>query len=211
MSTANSFKQELGAELARALGPSFRFYKSRRELRRETDHGHESVVLAGSNKWSPLISVSFYFGVCFSAAAKIEKLLQSKPLAYYHIHQYSLNVRHMAGLGYEGPCTFEVDLTAPSPGLREDLARAVTGMAFPFFERFRDMRVARDALVANDWCLGGRTSWRHVLLLDAALHDLAHFRDWTKQTLTEFELQQARPLLQRLRENLGASAQASES
>jgi hypothetical protein len=53
-------------------------------------------------------------------------------------------------------------------------------MAYPFFDRFRELRAARDALASRDpWCFGAAGhSWCSLFLLDAALNDLQHFKDW---------------------------------
>src|SRR5437868_11304865 len=97
--TSPEFQRNLGANLANALGGQYRFFKSRLELRADAPDGHNVVILAGSTKYSPHISVDFYFGRHFAQAKLVEKRLGSHQF-YYHIQQLSLNRKHMAGLDY---------------------------------------------------------------------------------------------------------------
>jgi len=206
MSAAAKYRNELGAAVAERLGSDFKFYKSRQELRRKTSQGYDSIVLAGSSKFSPYISISFYFGVNFEKANAIEKkFLKGYEPAYYHIHQYSLNRNHMAGLNYQGPFTWEINIQDPKDILQE-LKAAIEGMAFPFFQRFGDLKVARDAKVDNNpWCLGGDISWHHILVMDIALNDIAHFNEW-KKTIKPFYAQQADARILKIASAVGATS-----
>jgi hypothetical protein len=191
MSAAEKYNVQLGEALAKELGSSFKFYRSRRELRRNSNEGHDSVILSGSNKFSPHISVSFYFGVNFAKARLVEKEIfgDANP-AYYHIHQYSLNRNHMIGLDYKGPFTWDINIQNP-PNILDEVKKAIEGMALPFFERFANLRDARNAKVKNDsWCLGGDIFWHHILAMDMALGDMAHFIEW-KKTIKPFYAEQA--------------------
>lgn len=100
MSAANDYLKKLAAELTGALGPDFKFFRSRCELQRKFAGGHHSVVLGGSTKWSPFLSVAFHFGVCFDEARKAEKALGYQP-TYYQIMYYSPN--GPAGWSTTGP------------------------------------------------------------------------------------------------------------
>ena len=197
MSDARHFQQHVGAQLATELGGTFKFYRSRLELRRSGAAGADVIVIAGSTKWSPLISLSFYFGRAFDQVRKIERALGIAGLPY-HVQQYSPNVRLMTGIGYAGPHTWEVDLGRQPADLVRELRAAIEGMAYPFFERFREPRDARDAIVTDDpWCFDGRGPfWRSVFLLDAALDDLAHFKSWSER-LEPFYAAQANQMLAR--------------
>jgi hypothetical protein len=106
----------------------------------------------------------------------------------------------MTGIDYAGSHTWEIDLTQPPSGLVGELKVAIQGMAYPFFERFREPRIARDAIASdNPWCFGGAGPfWRSLFLLDAALDDMGHFKSWSArlepfyaaqaaETLTQFE------------------------
>lgn len=187
---AHRFQQDVGADLAAELPGEFRFSRSLLELRRPAHRGADVIRLAGSAKWSPLISVNFYFGRSFDEAERVEKAL-GEPVRGCHIDQYSLNLGLMAGVEYAGPSSWDVDLRSPSRGLVRELKAAIEGMAFPFFERFRDPRAARDAIASNDsWCFGGPLSWRSLFFLDAALDDLGHFKSWSAR-LQPFDAAQA--------------------
>lgn len=191
MSTANAFQQNLGAEIAAQLGSTYKFFKSRLELRADVPEGHNVIVLSGSNKYSPYIEVSFYFGKNFAAVKRIEKLLGEHQF-YYHIQQYSPNRASLTGLPYTGPYTWSVDITKPTERLAAEMAQAINGIAGPFFSRFSEMRAARDAIATGDrWCFGGAGYWNQVLLLDLALGDLAHFESWSENLDTR-SLDQAR-------------------
>jgi hypothetical protein len=198
LSEARRFQQLIGTELAAEFAGDFRFYRSRLELRRTGDDGADVIILAGSAKWSPLISLSFYFGRSFDLVRQIEKQLGWSGLPY-HIQQYSLNLRHMSGIGYAGRHTWDIDLRQPPSDLAREIKAAIQGMAFPFFERFRELSAARDAIATDDpWCFGGRGPfWRSLFLMDAALDDLAHFRKWSER-LEPFYAAQAAEALARL-------------
>lgn len=197
MSEARRFKQQLGLELATELAGEFRFYRSCMEFRRPAHGGTDVIILGGSTKWSPGISLSFHFGRSFDAARSIEKEL-GWPRVPYQIFMYSPNLSSMKGMEYAGPHTWDVDLRRPPPNLARDVRAAIEGMACPFFERFRELRAARDAMASHDsWCFGGTGHfWRLLLLLDAALDDLPHFRTWSAQ-LDPFNAAQAAETLAR--------------
>jgi hypothetical protein len=182
VSEARRFQQQKGTELAAEFAGEFRFYRSRLELRRANGDGADVIILSGSTKWSPLISLSFYFGRSFDRIRQIEKQL-GLSTSPYHIQQYSLNLQHMIGIGYAGRHTWDIDLRQPPSGLAREMKAAIQGMAFPFFERFHQLSAARDAVASNDpWCFGARGhSWRSLFLLDTALGDLAHFRTWSER------------------------------
>jgi hypothetical protein len=176
--TSREFQRDLGAAVVDVLGGAYRFLKSRLELRAAAPGGHNVVVLAGYTKYSPRISVDFYFGRNFAAAKRIGKRLAVSQF-YYHIQQFSPNREHMSGLEYTGPYTWSVDICNPPSSLVAELAAAVRGIAVPFFERFVDIGAARDAIAASDpWCFGGKPCWRQLLLLDMAMNDLGHFEHW---------------------------------
>ncbi len=192
--TAPIFQKQLGAELAGLVKDEFTFLRSRLEFRRSAAGGSDIVILSGSSKWSPFISVSFYFGKNFDQVRALEKQHGGHPMPY-HIQQYSPNLRAMRGIDYHGPCTWEVDIEKPPENLASEILAGVRGMAEPFFARFSDLRAARDAIAADDsWCFGGQAFWRALLKLDAALGDLGHFREWSK-SLGPFESQQAAAML----------------
>jgi hypothetical protein len=119
-SAAMAFQQEVGAQLARALGPDYKFFRSRLELRKPCGDGFNVLVLSGYNKYSPFISLSFYFGRNFAKAKRIEKLLGPTTF-HYHIQQFSVNRNNMTGLVYEGPHTWSIDITKPMGSLLSEL------------------------------------------------------------------------------------------
>ena len=175
------FCKQLGAEIATALGSDFKFYKSRLELRRDSLHGSDVVVLAPSAKFSPQINLSFYFGRNFAIAKRIEKSVGYHQF-YYHIQQFSLNRQPLYATSYNGPDNWDIDLTNPPANLCSEITNAIKAMAESFFARFASAEAARDAIASDDsWCLGGPTYWRQLLLLDLALDDLGHFKQWYLQ------------------------------
>lgn len=198
MSAAEKFHQALGAELAERLGPQYKFFKSRTELRAEVADGHHVIILAGSNKYSPFVEVAFYFGKNFAAAKKIEKRLGIYSFPY-HVQQYSPNFA-LRGFGsYHGPCSWSVDINSPPPELIDQLVVAIEGLAIPFFERYGDIRAARDAIAANDRdVFGGKMFWGQLLNLDLAINDLSHFVDWSAQ-LDELSREQANEIISKFR------------
>jgi hypothetical protein len=195
---AKKYLQALGAELAEALGPGYRFYKSALELRAATEAGENLVTLGGAMRHSPFVDVAFHFGCSYSTAKAVAKQLglQAGP----HIVQYSLNRASMKNLPMPGPGrgSWSVHIgTPPDATLVSEMATAVRGMAVPFFERFAGMAAARDAVAGDDsWCLGGKMQWRNVLALDVALGELDHFRAWAAR-LDKLNAQEANDLLLR--------------
>jgi hypothetical protein len=136
------------------------------------------VILSGSTRYSPEIDLAFYFGRNFAAARQLEALLGDHRF-YYHIQQYSWNRAHMNGLSYDGPYRWAIDIGAAPASLASEVAAAIHGIGDPFFARFADIEAARDAVASDDpWCFGGAAYAHQLLLLDAALGDLAHFEAW---------------------------------
>jgi len=196
LSKSAAFQKHLGEQLATRLD-GFKFYRSKLELSRKTIDGTDVILLSGSSKWSPLISVSFYFGRRFDQVMALEKRHGEHPMPC-HIQQYSLNLAHLKGINYVGPHTWEVDICKPSPLLATELTAAIQAIAFPFFERFSSLQAARDAIATNDpWCFGSRgPSWISLFKLDAAMGDLAHFRRWSN-CLEPFYSAQAKTMLRK--------------
>ena len=126
--TANAFQKRLGDELAFVLQGEFKFFRSSLELRRPTAHGKDIIALAGSNKWSPFVSVSFYFGKNFDRVRALENRHREHAMPY-HIQQYSPNLWAMRGIEYAGPDTWDVDLRDPPETLAREVGVAVRGIA----------------------------------------------------------------------------------
>jgi hypothetical protein len=192
MSEAEIFQKRLGQKLEDLFVGKFRFYKSKLQLRRKYEGGNDVIVLSGSNKWSPYISVAFYFGKHFDVVRRIEKKFNEHSMPY-HIQQYSLNAKLMKELTYTGEYTWNVDITKSHPDLASEVKKAIEGIEYPFFDRFSSLETAREALSSNDpWCFDARGPfWSSLLKVDAALGDLEHFRQWI-QCLEPFYLKQAR-------------------
>lgn len=191
MSAADKFKKQLGEEIADLFGGEFKFYKSKLELKRKRAGGYDVIILSGSNKWSPYIDVSFYFGRNFDLARKIEKALGSYPMPT-QIQQYSPNVKAMTGLEYSEDGTWEVNIEEPPSDLAKTIKEAIEKIAFPFFERFSTLKAAQSALENDDsWCFSPKGPFFHMIfMVDAALNDIEHFKKWS-QCLDSFYLDQA--------------------
>ncbi len=198
MSAAENYKKKLGQELAELFGGEFKFYKSKLELKRKRADGFDVIILSGSNKWSPLIDVSFYFGRNFDAARKVEKALGDHPMPY-QIQQYSPNINSMIGLGFTGDGTWEVNIEEPPHDLAIKIKNAIENIAFPFFERFSSLKAAQEALAKDDsWCFSPKGPFYHMLFkVDAALGDLEHFKKWS-ECLEDFYIEQASEKISKL-------------
>jgi hypothetical protein len=184
------FTQWLGAELARELGGRYKFFKSRAELRAVASEGHSVVILAVAAKYSPQVSVAFYFGRNFALVNALERRAGRYQFPH-HIQQLSLNRAALALLPYDGPSQWSVDIGDAPSTLVAEVAAAVEGLAAPFFERFASLRAARDALVAKDpWCFAGPFFWRQLLHIDLALGEAEHFVQWS-QVLSSHDKAQA--------------------
>jgi len=185
MSAASDYVANLGAEVAGTFGAEVTYLRARRLLVWQTSFVGSFVSLDGSNKWSPLISVSFYFGNRYEEATRIEKLIgQSKRQQRAgHIIQYSLNAHLMKGLTFSSDCTFKINIQTPPADIASAIADAIRQIAVPFWERYPTVRSARDALLSRDeWCFkAGGPFWHDLLYLDAALGDLEHYESWLSQ------------------------------
>jgi len=178
-SNSQAFLRDLGAGVATLLGPEFVYSKSKLELKRKVPEGHDVIILSGSAKYSPYISVAFYYGKNFAAARSVEKAARVYTFPY-HIQQYSVNWRPTQETPYRGEGSWSIDLNSPPSTLAQEMAIAIQGIAFPFFSRFKELTTSRDALAANDpGCFGGPIFWSQLLRLDAALGDLPHFQQWS--------------------------------
>ena len=174
-SAAAKFTQSLGAEVAAQLGNGYKFLKSRAEVRAESPEAHNVIILSVAAKYSPFVSVAFYFGRNYSLVRKMEQrhALCQFP---YHIQQFSMNRNAMRDVAFHGPFQWSVNIQEPLGTLPTEITKAISGLADPFFNRFASLVTARDALASDDpWCFGGRGFWRQLLHVDPALGDLAHF------------------------------------
>ena len=197
MSEAENFQKSLGAELAEQLGQGYKFLRSKLELRQKGNESSNVVVLAGSNKYSPEISISFYFGRHFEALKKVEKALGLEPMSY-HIQQYSPNLQNMANHpNASGQHTWRVNINQTSEELAKTIAAAINKVSEPFFNRFSTIEDSRNAIAGKDsWCFSGPALWRSLFLFDAALGDIEHFKKWS-ECLKNYEKQQAEQLVAR--------------
>jgi hypothetical protein len=203
--SANAYRKALGEQLAAALDNTFKFSKSRLELRAKTPFGEHVIVIAGASKGAPFIDVSFYFGCYYAALKPLEKQLSLQSPNYqassYHIGQYSPNRHQMKGLPFAGAGkhSWTVNIEKPiDDNMVVEMSNFVHTTAAPFFERFAKSAIARDALANDDpWCIGGNMAWRNVLLLDVSLNDLAHFKQWSS-CLSKTDQTQANEMLIKL-------------
>ena len=93
MSAAAEYVSALGVAIADQFGAAVTFSKVSKRLVWSTAFGASFVSLSGSNKFSPYISVAFYFGNRYEDATRIEKLigLPKRHQSAGHILQYSLD------------------------------------------------------------------------------------------------------------------------
>ena len=104
----------------------------------------------------------------------------------------------MTGLPYDGPYSWSVDISKPIGSLVSEMKYAIESIANPFFERFDSIQSARDAIASDDsWCFGGPIFWKQLLILDAAMNQLGHFKEWAKR-LDEFATRQSNEVLDQL-------------
>src|SRR3569832_2158653 len=170
MSAAAEYVSALGIAIADQFGAAVTFSIVSQRLVWRTAFGGTFVGLSGSNKYSPYISVAFYFGNRYEDATRIEKLigLPKKHLSAGHIHQYSLNARSMKGLTFSADYAFEIDIRKPPTDIASAVVDAIRQIAFPFWSRYPTVRSARDALLSSDeWCFkAGGPFWANLLYLD---------------------------------------------
>ncbi len=201
MSSARNFRQQLGQELAEVLGGEFRFLRSKLLFQRERDGGQDEIVLQGASRNSPYISVSFDFGRRFDRVAELERRLGIDSKGFDHVAGNSLNAPGMKGLNYPVAAEWPVNLNLPAPTTTASVLAGFEKVAFPFFERFTRLQDARDGVARRDsWILDGHFTWRNLLLMDAVLGDLNHFRDWSARRLRDSQAEQAAALLAQLAE-----------
>jgi hypothetical protein len=198
-SAAKEFEFSLAGEVASQFrdDPGFEFKKL--SLFWRTKQGLNVVSFANTNKWSPFVSVAFYYGCRFDSAYEISKSLTKYPSGM-HICNFSVNRSLLQNLPYSGPHRWEIDIRSAPPSLAVEVANAIRGIAYPFFERFTDLRVSRDAMESNDnWCFGAvPLGWHSMLCMDAALGEFEHYEKWIA-TLPEFYRVQAEAELSKFR------------
>lgn len=190
-SDAHRFRVRVGEQLAARL-PGFRFLKSKLTLEQRFGGNTHVIVLSGSSKYSPMVSLAYYVGVRFADVTALEKLLGLSPRAY-HVGQYSMNASKMRGLT-AAKADWDHDLRSGEETLVEQVEQSVHQVCTPYFARFTTVESARDALEGDDsWCIGGALAWRELLLIGALAHDRSRFDRWlatqplhTQQKVEEF-------------------------
>jgi hypothetical protein len=198
VSRAQSYRGSLVASLAEELGWSYE--QKRHVIKREVSDGFETVALAGSNKWSPLISVNFYFGKSFNAVTALEKKLNLDRMSM-HVCHYSLNFQRPDAATSE-LCTWRVDLDNPPQRLVTEIASAIRHLLPPFVAKYQTIDVARAALANDDpgVLLNGDTGWPIILRMDLALNQEQRFREWARR-LDAVNLRSAEEVLSRYASN----------
>jgi hypothetical protein len=180
-SAAKRYRQDLGGELTRALGPDFSFKRTTLSLVAPFAEGSRVITLAGTSRGSPHIHITFYMGLTFDAVREVERTLRWKPLPT-HVGQLSVNSRNMPGIAWTGFAMWPVDLESPPPDLANDVLLAIRAIAFPFFEHLGTPRAARDAIASGSrLCFSGPPSWKQLFLLDCALRQLSQYETWSSR------------------------------
>ena len=178
MSATADFAKQLGADVTDILGGSFKYKRSRLELSRPVAEGHDVVILSVTGKYSPFVNVAFYFGKNYKQAKEIERSIGEYQFPY-HVQQYSPFRQPLYSKTYNGPDNWDINLQEPPKNLPSELADAIRGMTQPFFDQFQVITAARDAIASGSPdCFSGQMFWRQLLLLDASLGELDHFRNW---------------------------------
>ncbi len=129
------------------------------------------------------------FGVTFSSYSEVHRTFKGPPLPGWLNPRFSMtssNMRQMKGLPYPQlfPLTAESDEgfwfcdmgDAPS-SIAQRVLGCVQGVVLPFFRRFSSLQAVRESLVhADGWLMSERME--KVLLIDIALNDKAHFKEY---------------------------------
>jgi hypothetical protein len=199
-SAAREFELALASDVANQFRGDSNLLLQKASLLWRTETGFNIVSFANNNKWSPFVWVGFYYGCRFASAYDIAKSLTKYPNGL-HICEFSVNRPLIKNLEYTGPHQWEIDIRNSPPNLAAEIATAIRGIAFPFFDKFNDMRKSRDAIEADDnWCFGANPlGWRSMLCMDAALGELDHFEQWVK-VLPDFYREQAESELVKVRQ-----------
>jgi len=175
MSKVGEFRRQLGKELERRHAGEYRFLVSRETLVRKQPDGDDAVYLDVTSTCSPFVSLYLLFGRRFDAATKAERWA-GKSASYYQVIHYSVNEQMFRRIGWDAPRKWRLDLREVPNGLVDEVETLIRNFGDPWFDRFRDLRVARDAIIdsGTDWCLSGDP--HAVLALDAALGDVDDMR-----------------------------------
>jgi hypothetical protein len=194
-----NFLVTLAEQIAPGLNGKFKLNRTRLELKRPVDEGHDVVILSSSSKHSPYINVAFYYGKNYNQVAAIEKKLKAYRFPY-HIQQYSIYRQPLYAPSYVGKDNWAIDIADPPPGLATEVVAAVNGMAEPFFSEFSSLRHARDCIAGGSKnCFSGTMFWQQLLQIDLALDDLDHFQNW-RHRLNDLSQRQADDFIQRYTE-----------
>jgi len=197
--------QHVAAVIGDALGPDWKLYRSRLELRTPSCGGENVIRLCPATRFSPSIWFNVTFGRFYPEVRRVKRLCGWQP-SFMHVDYNTYNVRHMERLSYSGPVEWDLDVRDPLPAtLVPEVLAAVEDIAVPFFERFATIDSARDAFASGDsWVIGGPVAWRRILLLDAVLDDFGHFEEWSAVIL-EHDQRRAAEALATVRLALGHS------
>src|SRR5215475_11276861 len=111
-SAAKRYRQQLGEDLTRALGSGFTLRRNTLTLAAPIREGTRIIVLAGTSRGSPHITIAFYMGLVFDVVRQVEAALNWKPLPM-HVAQFSVNFPNMPGISWHGEPLLAVDIRSP--------------------------------------------------------------------------------------------------
>jgi hypothetical protein len=168
----------LAQEVASTLGSGWELLPGATGLRRKRAEGNDVALLIGSADDEGGASVALHVGRSFDAAREVERRWQAEgPIC--DIQQ--IGARLVPVLETQTLAAWIFQLPAQADLAANSVAESIRALGEPFYVRFTEMPVARDAIAGGDrWCVGGPLKWAIVLKLDLALDDLHHFQEWSK-------------------------------
>jgi hypothetical protein len=125
---------------------------------------------------------------------------QSFPAEFDHFSSTSFNcIRHLVPSTDAASGHWQVDLSRSGRDYVSTVLPALYAVSTAFFTKFADLRAAREELLRHDGFLFTGNTWGMVAIVDLALGDCAHLRQFAAAEMHGWGLERDEGLWQRIR------------
>jgi hypothetical protein len=194
-------------ELCEELSPHFPDYAHQygigHWLLKRTPFGSQiiEVILSGAN--APFKHLEFRLGVRYDAYQAVACRLGLEgryPDGCAHFWSTTFNcIKHFPPpRNGNARGEWSINLNTPGHEYVPEIWPVLTGVSEGFFERFSDIRTARDDVLRHTGTLFQTEAWQQVVLADLALRDFAHLREFAAAKMHGWGLERDETLWEKI-------------
>jgi len=177
------------AELLEPDVPSFRYHRSRAQLRKAGKPFSDDLIIDVTSR-DGSYAIAFYVGVAHADVERFVADIEERKVTPYDrsIFQYSPNVGKQDVLPFTGPGWW---WGLPSDGdlgrIGQEIRQFISGFVLAYHDHFHDVTVIRDSLVTRNGLSIGSYPFKQVLAIDSLLSDRKHVASYVKLLQKEID------------------------